>query len=340
MIFNGFYFEEEFLEREDIISKLHLLIELERSDPYANRDTNLTPLDERICTSLGYLPQEHRSAALALFANTLYFPRSFSQSVLNHLMNSFLSDTGIQKEDLGKRCLILEQDPTGIINEFLRHNAVAGRLDKQMFQRTQQVKEFVAFASRSIAENSENTDMEIIKEFLDRDYWVIMADNSLSGTSLKKDFKNLIELAKKEGKDPKYVLLIRTLGVGAKQLIENEFKKELGNKLTMVYGMLLDEKYVINEESRENCRLFNDSKTFDDVLKACKWLVKQEEYLNDPKIKQHRNDSGDNMPFGFKKCGLTFVSSENCPSDSLPLLWYSNPKLYIPPFPRVLSRTK
>lgn len=340
MVLSGFDFEEEFLEQEDIISKLHLLIELEKSDPYANRDTYLTPLEERICTSLGYLPHEHRPYVLALFANTLYFPRSFSQSVLNHLMNCFLADTGIPKEDLGKRCLILEQDPTGIINEFLRHNAVAGRLDKQVFQRTQQIKEFVTLASQPIDENSKNDDLKNIKKFLDREYWVIMADNSLSGTSLKRDFERLIELAEKEKKNPKFVLLIRTLGAKARELIKNEFKSKLGNQLALIYGMLLDERYVINEDNKKNCKLFNREKTLEGVINACKWLTGQEEYINDSKIEQHKHDSFDDMVFGFRKCGLTFVSSENCPSDSLPLLWYSNPKIYISPFPRVLSRTR
>lgn len=339
MILSDFNFSEDFLEKEDIISKLHLLIELEKSDPYSNRDTSLASLEERICTSLGYVPAEYRPAVLALFANTIYFPRSFSQSVLNHLMNRFLAHAGIPKEELGKKCLILEQDPTGIINEFLRHNAVAGRLDKQVFQRTQQVRPFVALAKQHITQGNKNEELEDVKKFLDREYWVIMADNSLSGTSLKTDFDRLIKLAKDEDKHPQYVLMIRTLGLKAKKMIESEYREKLGEKLILEYGLFLDEKYVINEDSNGKCKIFNDPETLNNVIKACKWLTEQEEYKRDSKIKQHRADSGDNLAFGFKKCGLTFVSSENCPSDSLPLLWYSNPEIYVPPFPRVLSRT-
>lgn len=339
MLWNGFYFDADFLDKENIIAKLHLLLKLERSDPYSNKKVPLKPLEDRIQTSLGYIPEEHRRYVLALFANTIYFPNKFSHSVLHHLMNKFTISNNIDHKEIGKKCLILEQDPTGIVNEFLRYNGVPGRLDKDKFQRTQQVKAFVNAAYAGLSGDEIKDGVENVVPFLDREYWVILADNSLSGTSLFSDFERLVKLAKHAEKAPKFVLLIRTLGVMAKEMIYEKFKSEHKENLILEYGLLLDDKLSITDNTRNTCKLFNDKDTFDGVIKACKWLVDTKVYREDGDLVDHKNNSGNDMIYGFKNCGLTFVSSENCPSDSLPLLWYENKEIYIPPFPRVLSRT-
>lgn len=338
MIWNGFDFDARFLDQEDIIAKLHLLIQLERSDPYSNRKVALKPLVERIQTSLSYVPKEHRQYVLALFANTLYFPNKFSHSVLQHLMNRFTRDNNIKPNEIGNRCLILEQDPTGIINEFLRHNAVPGRLDKDSFQRTQQVKPFVEAARSNLASDEVISGLENVAPFLDREYWIVLADNSLSGTSLCSDFGRLVKLAEECNKKPKFVLLIRTLATAALKRIDEEFISNYGEQIILEYGLLLDDRMSVSEKTRNDCRLFNSPDTFDGVIEACKWLSSTQAYTNDQELIDHKKNSGDDMVFGFKGCGLTFVSSENCPSDSLPLLWYQNSEIYVPPFPRVLSR--
>ena len=338
MIWNGFDFDARFLDQEDIIAKLHLLIQLERSDPYSNRKVALKPLVERIQTSLSYVPKEHRQYVLALFANTLYFPNKFSHSVLQHLMNRFTRDNNIKPNEIGNKCLILEQDPTGIINEFLRHNAIPGRLDKDSFQRTQQVKPFVEAARSNLASDEVISGLENVAPFLDREYWIVLADNSLSGTSLCSDFGRLVKLAEECNKKPKFVLLIRTLATTALNRIEEEFISNYGEQIILEYGLLLDDRMSVSEKTRNDFRLFNSPDTFDVVIEACKWLSSTQAYINDQELIDHKKKSGDDMVFGFKGCGLTFVSSENCPSDSLPLLWYQNSEIYVPPFPRVLSR--
>lgn len=338
MIWNGFKFDADFLDQEDIIAKLHLLIQLERSDPYSNRKVALKPLVERIQTSLSYVPDDHKQYVLALFANTLYFPNKFSHSVLQHLMNKFTQDNNIKPNEIGNKCLILEQDPTGIINEFLRHNAIPGRLDKSSFQRTQQVKPFVEAARSNLTSTETISGLEDVTPFLEREYWIVLADNSLSGTSLCSDFQRLIELAEEYNKKPKFVLLIRTLATTALECINNRFISKYGEQIILEYGLLLDNRLSISDKTRETCRLFNSPETFEGVIEACKWLVNTDVYKNDQELVDHKKNSGDDMIFGFKRCGLTFVSSENCPSDSLPLLWYQNSDIYVPPFPRVLSR--
>lgn len=332
-----FGFDSRFIDNENIISKLNLLLQLERMDPYLNDST----LKERIKIALQYVKGEYRQYVLALFANTIYFPNTFSKSVLQHLLNSLLFRYGIRWETLGKRCLILEQDPTGIVNDFLRTNHIHGRLDKQTFQRTQQVKTFVEIA---INNNNGNMQIENVSEFLNREYWIVLVDNSLSGTSLISDLHRLIDLANMIDNTPKkIILLIRTLAGMAYSEIKKSFAKEINECFIEVnYGLLLDKRFIINSNSGhwKECIFFNDEETYAGVGEACRWLTSQPEYVNDPLLNsQKKNSIGDEqMTFGFKGCGITFVSSENCPSDSLPLLWYENDRLYKSPFPRVISR--
>lgn len=351
MLWSGFNFESKFLDSENIIAKLHLVLQLEKSDPYSHRNVALMPLADRIKTSLAYVPQKYRQYVLALFANTMYFPNKFSYAVLKHLMNKFVRKYHIEFEEIGKECLVLEQDPTGIVNEFLRRNSVPGRLDKKSFPRTQQVKAFVELARSQLHNKCVSVGLENLNNFIDRKYWIILADNSLSGTSLCSDLKKLCELAAECNKTPNIVVLVRTLAAKAKiqvgTLIE-EMKSKHNLIVDLECGLLLDETLSVAPHSKKSCVLFNSQDTFDGVIDACKWLANQGAYKNDPLLEDHKKNSrGDDpiksddkydMAFGFKECGLTFVSSENCPSDSLPLFWYENKEIYVPPFPRVLSR--
>ena len=348
-----------FLDEENIISKLNLLQKLERTDPY---HTNYT-LQERIQNSLECLPQRHRKYALALFANTLYLPNSFSNSVLEHMLNLLSFEFGIAREELGNKCLILEQDPTGIINSFLRTNHIEGRLDKNKFQRTQQVQSFVTTAtinyshpslSKKVEEECDDPlnklRIENVLPFLNRDYWIVLVDNALSGTSLFSDVDLLMRLSKRSEKKPKkIIMLIRTLTEQAKDVIKEKFYDELHNDfLIFRYGLLLDNRFVVRADNKE-CSLFKKEKTYEGVKLLCEWLSSRDFFRNDSRIKDHAEKSGDNskvkgfdptgsLTFGFKGCGLTYVTSENCPSDSLPLLWFDKPGKYTSPFPRVLSR--
>lgn len=350
--------ESNFLDKECIISKLNLLQKIERTDPY---HTNYT-LQERIQNSLECLPEKYRKYALALFANTLYFPSSFSNSVLEHMLNLLSFEFDIKREELGSKCLILEQDPTGIINAFLRTNHIDGRLDKNKFQRTQQVKTFVATsvinschpglseeAKGDCDDPLDRLRIENVLPFLDRDYWIVLIDNALSGTSLFSDIDLLMRLSKRYEKKPKkIILLIRTFTTQAADVIKEKFCDELNDLLIFRYGLLLDNRFVIRE-GNSDCILFKDEDTLSGVIDVCNWLSGQDFFKNDPRIKDHSRNSCDSrkvkgfdptgsLSFGFKGCGLTFVTSENCPSDSLPLLWFDKPGEYTSPFPRVLSR--
>lgn len=343
--------DSKFIDREEIVSKLQLLALLEKSDPYPISGIGNIPLMDRIERSLRYIPKEHRNGALALFANTIYLPRKFSLSVLMYLFTQTLQDFSCSKEKFLKDALFLEVDPTGIINDFLRCNEIHGRLDKDKFPRTQQVQPFVLLANRERAGNlfkdkNSNTVETGVCRWLDKKYWVILSDNVLSGTSMKSDIERIIKLANDTGKKPHFIFLLRVLTANAKEKIERQLSALYDvNRITLKAGLVLDHRFVINDsdENDQRCRLFNYSSTYDAVLNACKWLAETKEYKEDKTLYDHKKRSAeeyfnDDLRYGFKRCGLTLVTSENCPSNSLPLLWYKNQQIYIPPFPRVLSR--
>lgn len=352
--------EAGFLEEENVISKLNLLQKIERLDPYHTSYT----LQQRIQNSLECLPSNYRKYALALFANTIYLPNSFSNAVLEHMLNLLYFEYGITREMIGEKCLILEQDPTGIINTFLRTNHVEGRLDKTKFQRTQQVKSFVTTAriNKKYPELSDDSTVdkkgnpleqlriEDVSKFLQKKYWVVLIDNALSGTSLYSDINLLIKSQEYHSVNPeKIILLIRTLTKQAKDVIEKKFQNQIrSGNLVYYYGLLLDDRFVIRENN-DKCVLFKSPDTYYQIIELCKWLSDQDFFKNDSRIHDHAEKSKDNtvvegfdaegsLTFGFKGCGLTYVTSENCPSDSLPLLWFDKPGEYVCPFPRVLSR--
>ena len=279
------------------------------------------------------------------------------------MLNLLSFEFDIKREELGSKCLILEQDPTGIINTFLRTNHIEGRLDKNKFQRTQQVKTFVTTSviNHSQPQLSEMTGeecsdpldrlrIENVLPFLERNYWIVLIDNALSGTSLFSDIDLLLRLSRRCGKKPqKIILLIRTLTKQAEEIIKEKFNDEINSGLLIFrYGLLLDNRFVIRRDNNE-CILFKNPDTYEGVVELCEWLSRQKFFKSDSRISDHSKNSGDNskvkgfdptgsLTFGFKGCGLTYVTSENCPSDSLPLLWFDKPGKYTSPFPRVLSR--
>lgn len=337
-MWRNYKLDSKFLDEENIIAKLHLVTQLEKIDPYASKVTNDTPLIERIRESLIYVPERYQQYVLAIFANVIYLPRKFSYSVLWYLLDQVLAKYETSKNDFVHRSLFLEVDPTGIINEFIRCNNIPGRLDKGVFQRTQQVSPF-AKAANKILENKHTADDENVLPWLDKAFWVVLTDNALSGTSLCSDLKRLIELAEKTNKNPELIILARTLTSIAMKEIDL-LKRKTNLRISVETGLYLDEKYMISEDTKKQCCLFNNTETIDGALEACRWLAGKTEFKDDKYIEDHINKSDDEnkLCYGFKNCGLTFVTVENCASNSLPLLWYRNLDVYESPFPRIISR--
>lgn len=354
-MFKGLKLDPGFIEEENIIAKLQLVMQLEKVSPYA-KGSVFDPLPERMLRALRVIPNIYQQYVLALFANTFYCTEQFSTSIMLHLYNTILHTFNIKSNEFAQKCLVLEVDPSGMINEFLRLNKVQGRLDKVSFPREQQLDSFV---NKMILKNGldtyllgkSETDTEAISQILneakfsddshqlDKEYWVILTDNALSGTSLCSAIKRLCGLADKYSKSPKIIILVRTLTDQAHTQLKTDFFPEItSQQIHIEYGLLLKKDYAIKNDPSKKCKLFNDKDTIAGIINASEWLAESSEFKEDVNLKDHKKNSGDDLRFGFKKCGLTFVSAENCPSNSLPFLWYKNDNFYIAPFPRVISR--
>ena len=235
------------------------------------------------------------------------------------MLNLLSFEFDIKREELGSKCLILEQDPTGIINTFLRTNHIEGRLDKNKFQRTQQVKTFVTTSviNHSQPQLSEMTGeecsdpldrlrIENVLPFLERNYWIVLIDNALSGTSLFSDIDLLLRLSRRCGKKPqKIILLIRTLTKQAEEIIKEKFNDEINSGLLIFrYGLLLDNRFVIRRDNNE-CILFKNPDTYEGVVELCEWLSKYKNFLRVTRVLViNSKNSGDNSKVkGFDPTG-------------------------------------
>ena len=86
------------------------------------------------------------------------------------------------------------------------------------------------------------------------------------------------------------------------------------------------------------CTLVNARTTLDGIIRVSDWLADREWFKSDERLLRTIEKSGDNMAYGFKGGGWTIVTP-NCPTNSLPLLWYESAGNYEGPFPRIMSRT-
>lgn len=329
--------DPDFLDKENIISKLSLLQTLERMWPYQSPCIGTASLFDRIDHSLGFIPKEMRSYALALYANTIYLPPVFLSLLWKHLFEKAKSQL-LKKNicdsqvlnNLAELSFFLEVDPSGLLNPFFHENGIEGRLDSDRYPRIQTVKDF---ALQCMAGNDEAT------KWLDREFWVILTDSVLSGTSLGSDLERMIDLARKTSSSPIIIVLAQVMTDVSELALKEVIQKASDLTIVYNYGFILGSSFQINGLENSKCSLFNHPDTYKGVTDLCNWLSEQKWYISSPSLKDAKDKSGDDMRFGFKRCGLTLVTAHNAPTATLPLLWFNEgDDSFKGPFPRNMSR--
>jgi hypothetical protein len=123
----------------------------------------------------------------------------------------------------------------------------------------------------------------------------------------------------------------------------------------ILYGIKFDNSFRVNSD---DCAMFRNRTTLLKVRKLCEWFgdtvfLKGVEKRFDERLRLHCSKGGNkNYAYGWRDCGYTIVTEPNCPSNSVPLLYYTpfsiqdlpimgadiKTSWYLPPFPRTESR--
>lgn len=314
---------------------------LEKYSPYLNLKNNYFT---RIKESLDYIPNEFKDAALAIFSNVIYIPNDFINATYLYFGSKFKEKYKYNtSEEIGENSHIFEVDPSGLKNKFFQMNSINQRLHPDYYARVDDVTAI----SRTLNDLF-HTDEDLIhnakKEILKigkKKHWIILTDKALSGQSLINDieryllFRNITQ--ELTGNTPTLEIKAQIITQDAVNSFVNKFGDTDG--INIEYSIYFSDKMKVNSE---NCELFNLKSTQKQVTDLCLWLS-NEVMLTDIRFDTMRQKSGDDLIFGYKKCGLTLVDYSNCPTNSIPLLWYnnidtSNKIKYKGPFPRVQSR--
>lgn len=324
---------EEKCARENVIPKINLTNDLEKMYPYPNY---LAWGDywSRIERARKYIPEQFHFYALALFANVVYIPSIVLDEAWRYHLRELNKLHGLNGTNLLSNALLLGED-VDLARRFVYANNMKGRLDLNKQPRSQRIGDLaetllLCACSNDLPEIKSSLDTQI-RQFVERRYWILLIDYSLSGYSLHSELEKLFDLLEIANPAAKVIVLVQIITSDALGTISEIASKR---NAEIIESMYFDEKFKINSEY---CALFNDLETLKGVRELCRWFA--DEILNkDEEYNETRDLSGDDLRFGFKASGMTLVTP-NCPSNSIPLLWYYKPRVYEGPYPRVESRT-
>lgn len=322
--------DSAFIDDEDIVAKLHFLEQMEARWPYT--PAKGLALAERVRRSLSQLPAEHQRFALAAFANVIYLPEALLRESWSFLATEVARARSLDATDLIEQSHLLEVDPSGLIPAFLHENQIHGRLDTDRFSRLRSVDE-VATNLKMIAlsEQAEESAAQQIRLAFSKRYWLVLSDNVLSATSIGSDLARCSRLI------DAYALLGRPEVIPMVQVLTSEAERLLKPDWQPYFAVRFDQRARMVPGNKE-CTLVNSAATLEGIVKLSEWLATREWFAGDERLLRTIEKSGDNMAHGFKNGGWTIVTP-NCPTNSLPLLWYECQGQYEGPFPRIMSRT-
>jgi hypothetical protein len=339
MNWNGLYKRE--IIKENPVLGINTIELLEKTSGYLNEKENYFL---RIRNSLSYLPDQYEDAALAIYSNVIYIPDDFIKASYHFFGNNFKEKYDIHtSQEIGESSHIFEIDPSGLKNKFFQMNGIDQRLHPDYYARIDDITE-LARTLNDLFHNDKDTIGIAIKDLLKigrKKYWIILTDKALSGQSLLKDMERYLLLRnilyKVTGNQPMICIKAQIITQDAINAATAALKKE--TKIDLDSALVFTENMKINSKI---CELFISPKIRKQAKELCRWFAANI-MLPDIRFNTMRRKSGDNLEFGYKACGLTLVDFTNCPTNSIPLLWYDNthtdlPQKYKGPFPRVQSR--
>lgn len=335
--------DPEVATREDLVAKLNLIEALESRSHYK---VSGAPYFTRIQASLAQLENlsadvrpEWIQAALVLFANVTYLPQDLLQQSWRSLYLDLdrLIPGGMGPQPLS-RMHLLENDPSGMAGLFCHVNRLEGRLDAQTIARIEGVDKIADLLLGLANPVTADHCAHVLRGLLVKSNWVLLVDKTLSGHSLRGDLERLIFVANR-GTELGYPLpRIWVLAqVATKQAFEavadlvESFTGDIELHAAVNFG-------PSDSLSATGSNLIRTPAIRDAARELCMWFA-EHVIAQDRGLDRMRARSGDGLAFGYRNCGLALADHDNCPTDSLPLLWYAGkPANYQGPYPRVHSR--
>jgi len=354
--------EDDFIDEEDIIAKFQYLENVTERYPYRPLSNSAAySFSDRVGNAMTKLPEEHKRAALALFANTIYIPDPILDEAWREATYS------IRKKLNGKSTvnfldsLYLAVDNDGLINIFSGVANIEGREDHNLNPGFNSVSGIINELFTLIESKKQSPDLQKIITMMKKKNWIILSDNSISGGSLASDIKKLMKIRsilypkgetapflQKDTQPPQIYAVVQLITEQALLTLD-----EVLPKTNIAYGLEFDEGMRI---SSGRCSLFNKDSTREAVRKLCEWFgnnffLDQHNPNFRARIREHVQKGGqDNYAFGWKNCGYTIVTQNNALSNSVPVIYHRPPSVegvssdenrgaaYEPPFPRIESR--
>lgn len=330
---------------ERVVAGLHAIEALERVSAYQPKikgfDASQDSYFVRVKNALRHLPAEKCDPALAVYANAIYIPDRIMSSTHAYLWRcvrerwamEHAADSSLLSNDIH----LFSVDEPKLIKNFCLQNDITGRLNDNKFPRINSVTAAREHLDR-IRTASDDAEIEDVARKLEavarKKLWLVLSDKVMSGQSLVGDLRRIGKfrsiLHEWSGMSPTIYIGAQVSTCKAEKSLES-----LDDDMIYYSAIRFDERSMVN---CDECELFSSESIRRDVLDLCEWF--DEAYLSkDEKLATIRSKSQDgSLSFGYNATGITFVDSENAPSNSLPILWHSQPGGYMGPFVRIHSR--
>lgn len=349
--------DDEFYDEEDIVAKVHYIQELTTKNPYHGWRGETPNFIQRIEHAIDSIPPKYKKATLALFANTIYLPRSLLDEAWRESAHELIKHTGWSPTSGFHDALFIAVDNGGLVTDFSHIESISGREDNDVNPGYSTLSELIDAMHSWVGWKNKPEGIPILKKLNSvrtKRLWVILTDNAISGGSTKSDVEKLLQVRDilccdgqlTPDTDPSIVICAQIITDQAVDEISALLHRE-----RIFYGIRFDDRFRINLEA---CALFSSEDTLAEVRSLCEWFGNAYFLVNtdrrfEKRLREHRERGGQsNYAFGWRDCGYTIVTQQNCLSDSVPVLYYTPPSdlsatqvipaPYSPPFPRTESR--
>jgi hypothetical protein len=317
------------LESEHVIGRLKTIELLEKITRY--RELN-DPVERRFARALSTVPRAWHTAALLLYSTVVYLPRPLLDETwpciwrIGQETNAFPTNRG--------ELAFFELDRDQIRDDFYRTNHIPGRLeDNTLIKSSQDIVDTL------IANEFGQVNPQVAEQFsfiCRKTHWLLLADVTLSGTSILSEMERLTFLL--ERVFAKFPITISCIS----QLATNEAKLTITSRgYSFSAALIIPSTYAL---SSPDCQLFRSDRAQSQVNDLCDWFAETHvKATPDHFISQFARETQNPkiLKYGYGGHGWTIVTYKNAPNNSLPLIWFRpSSDQYVPPFERLDSRTR